>query len=72
MYLPAMAYRLRHLFPMVGFQLLNMTSFTPVPISFKSEEHVSVEATWWSMHLGISSMQIASPPAKVSLTDVGS
>jgi hypothetical protein len=43
MYLPTMAYRLRQLFPTVGFQLPNMTSFMPVPLSFASEEHVSVE-----------------------------
>jgi len=71
MYLPIMAYRLRQAFPTVGFQLLNMISLTPVPLSFISEEHVSVEVIWWRMHLGTLSMQIVSLSAKVSLMDAG-
>ena len=71
MYLPTMAYRLRQSFPTVGFQLLNMISFTPVPLSFTSEVHVSVEVTWWRMHLGTLSMQIVSLPVKDSLMDAG-
>lgn len=71
MYLPTMAYRLRQRFPTVGFQLLNMTRFTPAPLSFTREEHVSDEVIWRRMHLGTLSMQIVSPPVRVSLTDAG-